>query len=71
MLSLQGILGTYISQDTVKGDNFQDFIDTSLLRHVMPFDGFNVHSVIILDNASIHHMHVDHVILTVCTVLVY
>lgn len=26
----------------------------------MPFDGFNSHSVIILDNASIHH--VDHVI---------
>ncbi len=37
-----------------------EFIDESLLRHVMPFNGVNPCSVVILDNASIHH--VDEVI---------
>ena len=55
ILSMNGILDTYITPDNVNAEIFEDFIETSLLRHVMPFNGSNPHSVIILDNASIHH----------------
>ena len=56
-LSLHGIVDTYITSGTVSAADFQDFIDKSLLRHVMPYDGLNPNSVVMLDNASIHHVH--------------
>ena len=62
-MSLHGIVDTYITSGTVSADDFQDFIDKSLLRHTMPFDGFNPNSVVILDNASIHHVH--HIVETI------
>ena len=33
---------------------FKEFVEKCLLRHLMPFDGINQHSIVI-DNASIHH----------------
>ena len=51
-LSLHGIVDTYITSGTVSAADFQDFIDKSLLRH-----GLNPNSVVMLDNASIHHVH--------------
>ena len=41
--------------NTVNADIFEDFIYKSLIRHVMPFNGSNPRSVVVLDNASIHH----------------
>ena len=38
------------------GDIFYDFICSSVLQHLMPYNGTNQHSVIILDNCSIHHI---------------
>jgi len=32
------------------------FLQSTLLPHLMPFDGNNPHSVVILDNCSIHHV---------------
>ena len=55
ILSVNGLLDTYITTENVNADIFEDFIDKSLIRHVMPFNGSNPHSVVILDNASIHH----------------
>ena len=55
ILSVNGILDTYISPDTITAEVFEDFIDKSLINHVMPFNGHNPHSVVIIDNASIHH----------------
>ena len=37
---------------------FLEFIDTSLIRYILPFNGINPHSVIILDNAAIHHVDI-------------
>lgn len=54
-MSVNGILDAYVTSNTVNADIFEDFIDNSLLRHVMPFNGHNPHSVVVLDNASIHH----------------
>ena len=36
------------------------FIEQSLLPHLMPFNGINPHSIVVLDNCSIHH--VDHLV---------
>ena len=38
------------------GDAFYNFVQTNLLPHLMPFNGTNPHSVVILDNCSIHHI---------------
>ena len=35
-----------------------EFIDTSLIRYILPFNGINPHSVIILDNAAIYHVDI-------------
>ena len=56
ILSLQGILDTYITPDSVNGDIFENFLEKCLRRHIMPFDGKNPHSVVVLDNASIYHL---------------
>lgn len=41
---------------TSDGDTFYSFVQTYLLPHVMPFDGMNPHSVVVLDNCAIHHI---------------
>ena len=38
------------------GDIFNDFIQAQLIPHIMPYNGVNSHSVVILDNCSIHHV---------------
>lgn len=40
----------------VNSEHFLDFVDKSLVHHLMPFDGINPRSVVVLDNASIHHV---------------
>lgn len=41
--------------ETSSGDTFYKFVQTHLIPHLMPFNGINPHSVVILDNCSIHH----------------
>lgn len=40
----------------VTGDVFEQFVQYSILPHLMPFNGTNQHSIVVLDNASIHHV---------------
>ena len=56
-LSLDGVLDTHITPNTVTGDTFLEFVETKLLLKVMPFDGVNQQSIIVMDNASIHHVY--------------
>ena len=49
------MLDFYFTCGTTNGETFKDFIERSLLPHLMPFDGTNPRSVVILDNASVHH----------------
>ena len=56
ILSTEGILDAYITSSNVNSETFLEFIDRSLLHHIMPFNGINPCSVVILDNASIHHV---------------
>ena len=45
---------------TTDGDSFYHFVQTCLLPHLMPFDGINPHSIVVMDNCTIHH--VEHIV---------
>ncbi len=55
-MSVKGLLDCKIVQGSVDGDEFYDFVSSHLIAHLQPFNGSNPHSVVILDNASIHHV---------------
>lgn len=56
ILSTDGVEDVYITEGTVDGDKFLDFIRRHMLPLLMPFDGHNPNSIVIMDNASIHHI---------------
>ena len=41
---------------TVDGSNFFDFLRGKLIPEMQPFDGESKHSILIVDNCSIHHV---------------
>ena len=55
----QSLLGysVELTKATVNGDNFFDFIRSTLISHMRPFDGVSPHSVLIMDNCSVHHVN--------------
>jgi len=59
VLSVEGILHCKIVRGSVNGETFVEFIENQLMPILMPFNGYNLRSVVIMDNCSIHH--VDHV----------
>ena len=63
ILSTEGVEDTYITEGTVNGDIFLDFVRKQLVPILSPFDGHTPRSVVILDNAAIHH--VDRVVTTI------
>ena len=54
-MSVHGLLDLKIVSGSVDGDIYCDFVQKILLPQLMPFDGKNPHSVVILDNCTIHH----------------
>ena len=54
-ISCSGIIDCHIEDGSVDGDQFYLCVQKYLLPNLMPFDGINPHSVVIMDNASIHH----------------
>ncbi len=56
VMSLEGIHDVYLFEGTVNGEKFEEFIRSCLLPMLQPFNGINPHSVVIMDNASIHHV---------------
>ncbi len=40
----------------VSGDIFKKFLEEKRLAKLHPFNGTNPHSIIVMDNASIHHV---------------
>ena len=46
-----------ITPNSVNAEIFEDFIDKSLLKHIISFNGRNPNSVVILDNASIQFIN--------------
>ena len=56
VISLDGIHDVYITEGTVNGEKFADFVRNCLLPVLQPFNYVNSHSIVIMDNASIHHV---------------
>lgn len=54
-MSLDGIVDVHITGESVDGEKFCEFIEKNLLPHLLPFNGINGRSVVVMDNASIHH----------------
>ncbi len=55
-ISMAGLLDILIVHGTTEGSTFYKFIQTHLLPHLMPFNGSNPHSVVVMDNCAIHHV---------------
>lgn len=55
-MSLNGIVNIYIAEGNVNVHIFEDFVKTTLLPMFQPFNGASSHSIVVLDNASIHHL---------------
>ena len=56
IVSLSGIHDVYLAEGTMNGDRFVHFLRVCLLPNLLPFNGVNPRSVVIMDNASIHHV---------------
>ena len=54
VVSLGGIHDVF---STMNGERFANFVKDVLSPHLMPFNGLNPRSVVIMDNASIHNVH--------------
>ena len=56
LISVNGLLDVKIENNTTNADSFYDFVQKHVLPHLMPFNGQNPHSVVIMDNCAIHHI---------------
>ena len=56
VMTTRGIEDVYTTQDSVNGEKFVDFFCQCVLPIILPFNGCNPHSVVVMDNASIHHL---------------
>lgn len=54
-MSTEGIEDVYLTDEAVTGDVFVTFIRNCLVLIIQPFNGTNSNSVIVMDNASVHH----------------
>ena len=55
-MSLEGILSCNLVRGGVDGTKFIDFIERHVMPTLMPFNGTNPRSIIIMDNCAIHHV---------------
>ena len=56
VVTTRGIEDVFVTEKTVNGDLFLQFVEQCLVPVLQPFNGSNARSVVILDNASIHHV---------------
>ena len=66
ILTVEGMQDSYITSQNIDAEKFEDFVDKCLVPCLMPFNGTNPNSVVIVDNASIHH--VDRIVQIIQTV---
>ena len=52
----KGILEVEMTTNSVNGDLFCDFVRGTLIPNMLPFDGVNPTSIVVMDNCSIHHV---------------
>ena len=57
IMSTAGVLDCQTADcGAVNGNVFYHFVQNRVLPHLMSFDGTNPHSIVALDNASVHHV---------------
>ena len=56
VMSLEGIHDVYLAEGSVNGEKFEHFVKECLLPVLMPYNGVNPRSIVVMDNASIHHV---------------
>ena len=55
-MSTEGIVVIELTNDSVNGEKFFDFVHGSLIPEMLPFDGYSPKSIAVMDNCSIHHV---------------
>ena len=71
-LASSGVVAVDLVLETVSGSDFFDFLRGSLIPNMMPFNGSNPHSIIIMDNCSVHHIaEVRHLLQQVGILVLY
>ena len=55
-MTMDGVIAATVVEGNVDGNTFLQFLRHDLIPHLLPFDGVNPNSVVVLDNASIHHI---------------
>ena len=55
-MSVRAIHDVFLAEGNINEERFEFFIRNYLLPVLMPFNGINPMSVVIMDNASIHHV---------------
>ena len=68
-MSVEGLLDVKLVKGTVTGAIFTDFLEKQLLSHLMPLP--NPHSIIIMDNCSVHHVGSVHEVMEGIGVIVH
>ena len=56
VMSASGIHDVFLAEGTMNGDRFEHFIRECLIPVLKPYNGINPQSIVIMDNASIHHV---------------
>ena len=56
VMSIYGLHDVFLAEGTITGDRFAHFVKKCLLPLLMPFNGVNPYSVVVMDNASVHHV---------------
>ena len=56
VVSMDGVHDVYLAEGSVNGVKFELFVRECLLPILSPFNGSNPRSIVIMDNASIHHV---------------
>ena len=54
-MTMNSVLDAKATKDSVNADVFYDYIQTSTLPNLLPFNAMNPRSVVILDNCAIDH----------------
>lgn len=65
-MSTTVFLDCYTTEGTIDGDVFYRFVQAYLQPHLMPYNGSNPNSIVVLDNDFIHHL--DEVVDLICSV---
>ena len=55
VLTTRGIENVFTTTGSVNGETFESFICECILPIILPFDGNNPRSILVMNNASIHH----------------